>query len=758
VTPQWVQIASNLIQSEGSTSVYDRVSDRLIVFGGWPVLHDSPYLPCGATNDVWVLTNATVSDGSAQLISLAPTSTSGSLPVPRTSHSAAYDVATNRMIIVGGNTCLGDSADVWVLTNANGLERTTGAPATPVWTPLTATGGPPPPRSFHAASYDSVANRLIVFGGASGPGVLQDIWVLTNANGAGSVPSTWIPVSASGTVPAARILNHNWKLFDSASDRMTILWGKDGSNNFLNDAWVLPIGSIGAAGIPGPPPPPPGIGVPSQSNLQAQASEPVSTGTGDYFYQHTDLLIAGRGLPLIFQRSYNTLDNYAGVLGANWSHNYNVILTADGNGTVHIRWGDGHGETFTPSGTSYVPQAGVFSVLAKNADGTFTLIQKNQSRYNFSSIGKLTTIQDKNGNTVSLSYDGSGNLSQVADAVGRKLAFTYDGTNRVTQVADPVGRTVSFQYDGSNNLTQVIDPAGRNTSFAYDSNHRVSSITLPTGASLLQNTYDSAGRVVSQTNGRGFMWMFAYDTPNPHQTTITDARGNKAIHSYDSSLRILQIADAAGGTVSYVYDANNNRTSVTNQNGKNTSFAYDAQGNVTSVTDPLTNTASFTYDAINDLLTATNPKGKTTTFTYDSNGNLTRIQDALSNTTTFAYDSFGELASKTDARGNSTSFTFDSSGNLTRITDALSHQTSLAYDGIGRLTSMTDANGHTASAAYDPLSRLTSVTDPLGHQTKFAYDAIGNLLKITDANGHATSYAYDATNNLTTVTDALGHV
>lgn len=490
----------------------------------------------------------------------------------------------------------------------------------------------------------------------------------------------------------------------------------------------------------------------------ATTSEPITTGNGNYVYQHTDFTLPGRGMPVVFQRSYNSLDSYSGPLGANWTHSYNISLFQDISGNITVKWGDGHGETFTLSGSIYIPQPGVFNTLAKNSDGTFVLTRKDQTQFAFSTVGKLTSIQDKNGNTIQLGYDGSGNLTQITDTVGRNLNFTYDSSNRITKITEPGSRSVSFQYAANNNLVQASDAAGGITSFTYDANHRVTSITQPNGQSLLQNAYDSSGRVVLQTGGRGFATTLAYGTPNPSDTTITDARGNATIHSYDASLRIIKISDAVGGATSFTYDANNDRTSVTNQNGKTTNFSYDSHGNVTGIVDPLANSVSFTYDAANNLLSATNAKAKTTSLTYSGTGNLTKIQDTVGNSTTFSYDSFGELTAKTDARGNTTNFVYDSLGSLTRITDALGHTTNLSYDSIGRLTSITDPNGHAATATYDALSRLVKISDPLGNQTQFAYDSIGNLLKITDANGNATSYAYDATNNLVTVTDALGHV
>ena len=502
---------------------------------------------------------------------------------------------------------------------------------------------------------------------------------------------------------------------------------------------------------------PAGVGMPGPTNPQGTSAEPISTGTGNYFYQHTDIVMPGRGLPMTFARTYNAQDTYSGPLGANWTHTYNALLAINNAGAV-IKWGDGHGDTFTLSGTAFIASPGVHSSLVANPDGTFLLTRKDQVKFVFSASGSLASISDRNGNAIQLSYDGSGNLVQITDTVGRTLLLTYDGSNRIAQIVDPIGRKSLFSYDGSNNLVIATDPAGGVTQYMYDSNHRVTSIILPNGNTLLQNTYDAQGRVTSQKNGRSFAWTYAYGSPALGQTTITDPRGNATIHKYDSSMRIIAITDALGGTTELTYDSQNNRTSIDDANDHTTNFTYDAQGNLLSATDPNGGTRTFTYDGLNDLLTATMPKGNTTTFTYDSVGNLVAFRDALGNKTQFAYDLNGQLAVRTDANNHATNFTYDSAGNLTQIRDALGHKRTLAYDAMGRLTSATDANGHTGTVTFDVLDRITKIADPLGNATQFGFDAIGNLLSLTDANSHTTGYSYDAVNNLVTVSDALGHV
>jgi hypothetical protein len=204
------------------TAVYDSGSNRMIVFGGG--LGETS--PC--ENDVWVLTNANGSGGTPAWIQLSP---SGSAPAPRNLHGAAYDPNTNTMIIYGGNDCFqGIFGDVWVLSNANGLG------GTPAWTQLSPSGGGPGAREIQGGvAYDSANNILLVFGGASTGSDHNDTWVLSNANGSGGTP-TWTQLAPSGTLPPAR--GSNSTTYDAANNRITI-FGGGGGTGLLGDVWVL---------------------------------------------------------------------------------------------------------------------------------------------------------------------------------------------------------------------------------------------------------------------------------------------------------------------------------------------------------------------------------------------------------------------------------------------------------------------------------------------------------------------------------------
>lgn len=499
------------------------------------------------------------------------------------------------------------------------------------------------------------------------------------------------------------------------------------------------------------------LGAPGPTNPAGFSKEPINTATGNYLLSQTDLTVPGKGESFSFTRTYNSADGYAGPLGSGWTHSFNIFVSVTaGTGIATVKEPDGHQDSFSPSsGGSYISGTpGLVDGFAQSVDGTFVLTRKNQTRLFFSSLGKLTSIVDQNGNPQTLAYDGSGNLTSIIDSSGRTFTFAADGHGRMTSMTDPIGRTWQYSYDGNGNLVLVRDAAGGVTQYTYDANHHMISAVDARGVTFLRNTFDGQGRVVTQTNARSFTTMLAYSTPVAGATTITDPLGNTTQHAYDGALRLIQVIDARGGTASCTYDSNNNRTSTTNQNGNTMTFAYDGQANLTGIIDPLGNTAGFTYDAKNNLVTAINAKGATTVFSYDVNGNLTSVRDALGNATLFSYGPSGLLASKTDARGNSRTYGYDSQGDLTKRTDSLGKATVFAYDSVGRLLAATDANGHTSSLAYNVFDRTTKATDALGNLTAYSYDPVGNLLKITDANGNATSYSYDPTNNLASVMDA----
>ncbi len=101
---------------------------------------------------------------------LLPSANGG--PDQRRGHTTVFDSRRNRIILFGGSDDTEPLDDLWSYSLAdNTWQRLVPAPDT--------TGGLPAPRGFHSAVYDSVGDRMVVFGGATyGHVRLGDTWFL----------------------------------------------------------------------------------------------------------------------------------------------------------------------------------------------------------------------------------------------------------------------------------------------------------------------------------------------------------------------------------------------------------------------------------------------------------------------------------------------------------------------------------------------------------------------------------------------------
>jgi hypothetical protein len=198
----WRRIPSPT-QRLNHAAVYDPVRERMLVIGGrdwWAGLR---------YDDVWALS---LGDAPAW----AAIEAEGGSPGERHGHTAIYDPVRDRVVVFGGWGPEGRLDDLWELSLAG----------TPAWTRLAPQGSLPAARHGHAAIYDPVRDRMVVFGGAGSQGALDDVWELSLAG-----TPTWTQLAPGGTPPAAR--SRHVAIHDPARDRMVIFGGSDA------EAWEL---------------------------------------------------------------------------------------------------------------------------------------------------------------------------------------------------------------------------------------------------------------------------------------------------------------------------------------------------------------------------------------------------------------------------------------------------------------------------------------------------------------------------------------
>jgi len=493
------------------------------------------------------------------------------------------------------------------------------------------------------------------------------------------------------------------------------------------------------------------------------AQDPVNTATGNYVSTVTDLALPGRGLALAFTRTYNSLDTADGSLGPGWRHNHSAELIINPDSSVTFVAENGARLEFSLDGSGgfETPPGGTSSLTA--ISGGYELVRRDQVRYGFDAAGQLTSLTDRNDNTITFAY-AAGELATISDTVGRTVTLTHDAQGRLTQLVAPLSTTVTYAYNAAGLLSAVTDRRGGVTEYTYDASNRLLTVVDANDHTLLTNEYGADGRISGQTDARGEGGTFAWD-PVTHTSTYTDARGGVWLDIYAGNALRRQV-DPLGNVISYAYDEQFNMTAVTDPRGNTTTMTYDADGNLLTRTapEPLSHVETFTYNTLGDVLTATDGRANTTSYGYDAAGNLVTITEPGSAVTTLARDSAGTglLTATTDPRGKTTSLAYDDDANVISTSDPLGNVTTMTYDALSRLTSRVDPRGNLSGADPDDFRTgftydgdlLASTTDPLGNALTTTYDAVGNRLTVTDPLGNTTAYTYGAANHLLTVTDA----
>ena len=521
---------------------------------------------------------------------------------------------------------------------------------------------------------------------------------------------------------------------------------------------------------------------------------------------------AGSGESIVRTSTFE-YDSNTGLLAAevfepqNTAAGYRKTYTRDLYGNVVSNTVAPCGGTPRTEQTAY-DGTGRFMASSTDALGFVTAYTVDES------LGVVTETVDPNGLATRCTYDSFGQLlktatplsvsakatgwcSGMADAPEGAVFFGHTqatGTPPSTVYCDSYGRTLRT-------VTQV--PGGKKVyaDVVYDRNGRVAKTSEPyyPGDPVLwsTNTYDAVGRTVRQTHADGTATTFAYDGLT---TSVTDALGNMSSKTVDTAGRLAVCTDAAGGRITYGYNADGNCTLM--QGPRTTVRAeYDLAGHRTMLDDPDAGRSLDTYDAFGQLVSHTDAHG-TTHYIYDRGGRLTEERrpdmtfttaydhalkgavDMVANdmaATRYAYDSYGRVIEETTVAGGKT-FTTQTSYNDRNLVDCITYPAGLVvqhrYDDGGHLMSLSNrdngtvywtleavnargqaerelyGNGTETVTAHDAATGLvTAVSAPQVQLSRaYTYDALGNLAsRRNNRYGTVETFSYDALGRLVRV-------
>ncbi len=411
--------------------------------------------------------------------------------------------------------------------------------------------------------------------------------------------------------------------------------------------------------------------------------------------------------------------------------------------------------------------------------------------YTYDALGRmLTSVRPDGHSTTTYSY--AGNTVTITDPAGKWKKITRDAFGQIAQVQEP-------------SPNPATEP-NHNTTYAYDVFGHLVQVTMPRtvhGQVVTQTrtwTYDPQTlRLLSKSSPEAGTVTYTYN-PDNTLATVTDAKGQRKVYSYDTYGRITQIARGAvaNGTftedptqrTTYAYDgANGGYSSATVSRVSQIAYAgphgmsftemysYHNAGAVTgkrlniaggSLGSAAVNlNAAYTYDNEGNPTSIQYPDsqwnsdntvtgGPTYSYTYDSMERLTGMTDSI-NTTWVSNASYG--AANQLLKLNATSFTetraYNANLELTELTSGANVHYRYNYAATqdnGQIQSQTDVlSGEVISYQYDSLQRLATASgqgDPTGAWSQaYGYDGFGNLTQKTATNAPALSVAVDPTTN-----------
>lgn len=490
---------------------------------------------------------------------------------------------------------------------------------------------------------------------------------------------------------------------------------------------------------------------------------------------------------------------------------------------------DGEGNA---ASTSFSPDNGAKTVTAPTGQvtGGSTVLNYSTAPEQTDQLLSVTAPKDETGNTSAttvLSYDHSAAGGHTSPAGGKYLPglvidpnrncarYAYDAAGRTTDVfsgidgssgtcgAASAGTQSHFEYNTANGTVLKSSDgnagasptdadktiytywASGDSGFVAGSAGQVKTIRKPGGSCSAPRklctsyTYDTSGRVVTMTDGRGYVTTYAYDSMDrvvdveldPATTcspTLSDCE--TFTYAYDGEGNMTSRTSPAGNT-NYSYDRLNRQTlqqtprgSGGNSGVDKIDMSYDGNGNllqyVQTVHNESPDTVTYTYDDANDVATVTDATG-TINISTNEDGQTSQIKWPGSNRVQVDFTYFGSGKPKSAKVKDQSAvdmgqYTYDYSAGLLDTNQlqrrtvagagsSLNGYTDYTYDpGEGTLKTATNTNGTDHEYTHDKIGNVTSEKIDTT-TTYFGYDRAGELCWKAPTNGTQIAQSCPAT-------------
>jgi YD repeat-containing protein len=554
---------------------------------------------------------------------------------------------------------------------------------------------------------------------------------------------------------------------------------------------------------------------------EARLGENIFHFSGVAREEQADLLIEGRCLDLSWVRSYRSATGPNSPQGNGWDYSYNIFIEVSG---ADLIMHDGHtrSDLYALNGAGDWVSCEFFRVITQNPDTSYTCTFPDSGMWHFNPLngsvdeGRVSSIEDRNGNTISFTYDGAGRLSQITDSLSRVTTIAYNADDLILNFTDFTSRQVTYDYynngdagGSAGDLKSATSPtvtgtptgndypSGKTTTYAYTTgfandslNHDLLTITDPKGQVYLTNEYAHTisaldprftitpgdlnfGRLMRQVIGDpGDTIDYFYDTvlPSPVNngavsvTVVNDRVGNVKELYYDLGNRLVVEREFTGrapdpdALTSLTVNRPVSPVRVTDPAFFETRFEFNADSLVTRIVHPNLNEELFVYDTLNADRVSQGNILEYRLLPGVLGGAQAQIVD------TFEYESgFGDprasnfVTRHTDARGNDTLHTYDAGGNRLQTTGRIvSIVTDFQYNAFGQMIKRILPDNGSGCRRVDLFTYYV-----LGPQSGYLSTQVIDATDIDACAGAhfdiTTSFEYDAVGNSVRVIDPRGN-
>ncbi|MDZ4861167.1 MAG: DUF6531 domain-containing protein, partial [Candidatus Hydrogenedentes bacterium] len=536
----------------------------------------------------------------------------------------------------------------------------------------------------------------------------------------------------------------------------------------------------------------------------------VNLFSGEVNEKVVDLHVKGRGLDLVWSRSFRSRDGKNARLGQNWDHSYNVsakLVVYQSQFAYEVKMGNGRTELFRFSHSDgqglHFFADGWEAELVESDFEDQRLIFGNGSVWDFdpdeSDGGNITSIMDRYGNELTFEYDGNDRLETITDTLGREYQIGYGADDLIDSFTESngLGRVVSYTYYGASNpdgnagdlesvtypaitgtVTNNDFPSGRSLTYTYDTSVTPSLqgnlLTIKDGRNntILTNTYDSNDRVVKQVWGSDgatdAIVKFDYPTSptgllsgETQKTIVNDGEGNVTEFFFNASNQLERTREYTGRAIASLVTTETanrptNKLRSADPDHYETLFEWNVHDLLTERTEPKGNRAVFTYDTTRKRIA-----NVTKIEEFEGAGGTAELTADLTHDATFhdcrCGEQFVTRHTLKDDGGNADydiAFDIDSAGDRIGVSyGALSgfpttfHET-FEYNAQGQMTEHVFPDNGSSYTRTDVMAYYAS-----GPQTGY----LESITADSSGLGLKSSFAYNAAGRVAEVTPPNGH-